>query len=243
MKLTDFDALTLNCYGTLIDWERGALDELRPWMDRSRLDIDDEAFMSVLRAEKFRAQVMNPARPFPEILAMVLRAVAAHWNVPVSDAEVASFASSVGRWPAYVDSAPTLQYLKRFYKLVILSNVDRASFAQSNLKLEVEFDEVVTAEDVGCYKPDLRNFTYALDRLERRNIKRGRVLHTAQSLMHDIEPAKSLGLAILWINRRRGLRSWGATPPSAKGPWPDFEVGSMADVVGLHQAHLRREIA
>lgn len=243
MKLTDFDALTLNCYGTLIDWERGALDELQPWMRRSRLDVDDETFMNVLRTEKSKAQSLNPSRSFPEILAMVLQAVAAHWSAHVSDAEVASFASSVGRWPAYVDSAPTLQYLKRFYRLVILSNVDRASFAQSNLQLDVEFDEVVTAEDVGCYKPDLRNFTYALSKLRQRGIGHDRVLHTAQSLVHDIEPAKSLGMAILWINRRRGLRSWGATPPSARGPRPDFEVGSMADVVRLHQAHLRTEIA
>lgn len=243
MMITDFDVLMFNCYGTLIDWERGVLDELRPWLEQSGLEVDDETFMDVLRAEKSRAQTLHPAHPFPDILAMVLRATAAHWRVPVSEQQVAQFASSVGRWPAYVDSAPTLQYLQRFYKLVILSNVDRASFAASNRQLEVDFDEVITAEDVGAYKPDLRNFTCALDRLQRRGISRDKVLHTAQSLVHDIEPAKAVGLSILWINRRRGLKSWGAAPPSAKGPVPDFEVGSMTDVVGLHQTHLRLESA
>lgn len=241
MRITDFDALTFNCYGTLIDWERGVLDALRPWTERQGINVDDRAFMEVLRAEKSRAQMETPTKPFPRLLGDVLRAVGGYWNANVSDAEAEEFGQSVGRWPAYVDSAPALHYLKRFYKLVILSNVDRRSFAASNVQLDVDFDEVVTAEDVGCYKPDPRMFDYALQRLSERGIPRSAVLHTAQSLVHDIVPAKGAGLAILWINRRKGLRSWGATPPAAGGPMPDFEVGSMAEVVALHQAHLRRE--
>lgn len=241
MRITDFNTIMFNCYGTLIDWERGVLDELKPWIEGRRLAIDDDAFMDVLRREKSRIQMQNPGKPFPEVLSDLFRSVARHWDKPVTDAELDHFAHSVGRWPAYVDSAPALQYLKRFYKLVILSNVDRASFVESNKQLEVEFDEVITAEDVGAYKPDPRNFAYALNRLQQRGIRRDQVVHTAQSLVHDIVPAKAAGLAILWINRRKGLRSFGATPPAAGGPMPDFEVGSMADVVGLHQMDLRRE--
>jgi 2-haloalkanoic acid dehalogenase type II len=240
-KITDFDALMFNCYGTLIDWERGVLDALRPWMDRHRVEADDEGFMRVLRAAKSREQAQRPAKLFPLVLADTLRAVGKHWGKTVSDEEASRFGASVGQWPAYVDSAPALQYLKRFYKLVILSNVDRASFAESAKQLNVDFDDVITAEDVGAYKPDPRNFQFALERLAARGIPRNRVLHTAQSLVHDFEPAKAAGLAILWINRRKGRRSFGAAPPAATWPVPDFEVGSMADVVRLHQTDLRRE--
>ncbi|MFI4987614.1 MAG: HAD family hydrolase, partial [Alphaproteobacteria bacterium] len=180
-----------------------------------------------------------PGKLYPAILADVLHALARHWSVPTDDAEAAAFGGSVGRWPAFADSPPARQYLKRHYKLVILSNVDRASFAKSRERLGVAFDRVITAEDVGSYKPNLRNFEYALsDIKEALGVEPHQVLHTAQSIYHDIVPAKSLGLATMWINRRKGRGGWGATPaPGGDGraPRPDFEVASLADFVALHE--------
>jgi FMN phosphatase YigB (HAD superfamily) len=130
---------------------------------------------------------------------------------------------------------------------VILSNVDRASFSRSNDKLGVVFDRVLTAQDIGSYKPSPRNFEYALGDLERTfGTRKGDILHTAQSIFHDVVPARSVGLATMWINRRKAVGGWGATPaPQAPGALttPDIEVASMADFVVLHQAHLRGESA
>jgi FMN phosphatase YigB (HAD superfamily) len=130
---------------------------------------------------------------------------------------------------------------------VILSNVDRASFSRSNEKLGVVFDRILTAQDIGSYKPSLRNFEYALKDLEGAfGTRKTDILHTAQSIFHDVVPARSVGLATMWINRRKSVGGWGATPPpEAKQALtrPDMEVASMADFVVLHQAHLRGESA
>jgi 2-haloalkanoic acid dehalogenase type II len=156
----------------------------------------------------------------------------------VSDRDADEFGRSVGRWPAFPDSPAALGYLKHHYKLVIVSNVDRASFAASQQRLGVRFDRIITAEDVKSYKPNLRNFEYALDDIRRTlGVPPDKILHVAQSIFHDIVPAKSIGLHTMWINRRRGQGGWGATPaPSASGAaaQPDFEVGSLEEFAEIH---------
>lgn len=246
--VTKFNTLTFDCYGTLIDWERGILAELRPWLDRhGRRDLDDNTVLETFGAIEAACEAETPGKVYPEILAEALRRLADKWSIKAGREEATGFGQSVGRWPAFADSATSLQYLKRYYKLVILSNVDRASFARSNEKLGVEFDRILTAQDIGSYKPSLRNFEYALGDLERSfGTRKGDILHTAQSIFHDVVPARSVGLATMWINRRKSAGGWGATPaPEAAGglATPDIEVASMADFVVLHQAHLRGESA
>jgi 2-haloalkanoic acid dehalogenase type II len=240
MKLTDFAALTFDCYGTLIDWERGILAELRPWVTKHACNLADEEILEAFGAEEARCEAAAPGKLYPDILADVFRGLARQWNLPASDEEARTFGASVGRWPAFADSAAALQYLKQHYKLVILSNVDRASFAQSNEKLQVAFDRVITAQDVGSYKPDNRNFEHLVRELAAMGIAKEKILHTAQSLFHDVAPARAMGLATMWVNRRKGLGGWGATPAAASTVQPDAEVASMADLVALHQAELRR---
>jgi 2-haloalkanoic acid dehalogenase type II len=247
-NLTRFDTLTFDCYGTLIDWERGILAELRPWANRNgRQDIADNAILETFGTIEAACETETPGKLYPEILADVHRRLAYKWGIKAAAADAAEFGQSVGRWPAFADSATSLQYLKRYYKLVILSNVDRASFACSNEKLGVAFDRIITAQDVGSYKPSLRNFEHALDDLQRTfGTGKTDILHTAQSIFHDVVPARTVGLATMWINRRRTVGGWGATPaPQAPGALttPDMEVGSMAEFVALHQAHLRGESA
>jgi len=246
MKVTDFTTLTFDCYGTLIDWERGILAELRPWLDRAgRKDLDDNAVLEAFGTVEAECEAESPATLYPEILAEAQRRLAARWGVTAGADEVAAFGQSVGRWPAFADSATGLKYLKRYYKLVIISNVDRASFARSNAKLDVQFDRIITAQDVGSYKPSPRNFAYALADLERTfGTKKSEILHTAQSIFHDVVPARAQGLATMWVNRRKSVGGWGATPaPQARdaAATPDLEVASLADFVVLHQAHLRGE--
>jgi len=236
MIITDFTTLTFDCYGTLIDWERGIAEALAPWTRRHGRAVSDGEIIAAFGACESARQSANPAMPYPEILAAVMRDLAGRWDIPVSDAEAAGFGASVKDWPAFPDSVAALAYLKRHYKLVIVSNVDRASFAQSNERLGVTFDAVITAEDVGHYKPDPENFSYMLDVLAGMGVTKGDILHTAQSLYHDMVPARAMGLATLWVNRRQGSDGWGATPPPAVPVIPDLEVASMAEVVALHRA-------
>ena len=148
---------------------------------------------------------------YPDILADAFRALGRHFGRAVSDAEARAFGQSVKDWPAFPDSAAALAYLKRHYKLAILSNIDRASFAHSNRRLGVEFDLVVTAEDVGSYKPTPRNFEVLLERMAALGVPKERLLHTAESLYHDHVPAKRFGLATAWIYRRAAKGNFGAT--------------------------------
>jgi len=141
--------------------------------------------------------------------------------------------------PAFADSAGALRKLKKRYRLVILSNVDRAGFAASNRKLGVEFDAVYTAEDIGSYKPDPRNFRFMLDHLKADfGIDKAQILHTAQSLFHDHVEARAHGLANAWIDRQglSGSDNWGATAKVAERPECDFvyaDMISLAKAAGL----------
>jgi 2-haloacid dehalogenase len=175
---------------------------------------------------------------YPELLALVHRRLAEKWGIAATAADHRAFGGSVGEWLAFPDSAAALAYLKRFYKLVILSNVDRANFAQSQKRLGVAFDAVYTAEDIGSYKPDLRNFRTMIDGLQRSGHPASDILHTAQSLFHDHAPANAVGLRSAWIDRRGGTAGSGATPPAPEGVRWDFRFSSMAELVEAHRADL-----
>jgi 2-haloalkanoic acid dehalogenase type II len=235
MNLLSFKALTFDCYGTLIDWERGILAELKPWAAARGRKLTDDQILEAFGEAESRVETATPSKLYPGILADTFRALAQRWEIPASEAEAQAFGRSVPRWPAFPDSAEALHYLKRHYKLVILSNVDRASFAESSKKLEVAFDKVVTAEDVGSYKPDLRNFRRLLDELEPMGLGKEQILHTAQSLFHDVVPAKAMGLKTAWINRRKGRPGGGATVLPKGDATPDIEFPSMAAFVEAHR--------
>ena len=185
------------------------------------------------------AQVQTPAKVYRDLLATVYRRLAEEWGVAASWSQCLAYGRSVKDWPAFADSAGALQYLKRSFKLVILSNVDNESFSASNEKLGVEFDAVYTAEDCGSYKPSSRNFEYMLAKLGTLGIHKGQILHTAESLFHDHAPANKLGLASCWIHRRHGQQGSGATMIPADAPRYDFRLDSLADLVTAHQDALR----
>jgi 2-haloalkanoic acid dehalogenase type II len=235
MNLLSFKALTFDCYGTLIDWESGILAELKPWVAASGRTLSDDQILEGFGEEESRREMATPAKLYPGILADTFRALGRRWENPASDAQAAEFGRSVPRWPAFADSAEALAYLKRHYKLVILSNVDRASFAESNKKLQVPFDKIVTAEDVGSYKPDLRNFRHLLAEIETMGLRKEKILHTAQSLFHDVVPAKAMGLKTAWINRRKGRPGAGATVLPKGDATPDIEFPSMAALAEAHR--------
>ncbi len=229
MKLTDYEALSFDCYGTLIDWEVGLAAVLGPWARSHGSDLDDETLLSAYADHEARIEREHPADPYPDVLAGCLEALGKQFGVGVSAQEAHSLAVSIADWPAYDDSHDALVTLAGHFKLVILSNVDRQSFAASNRRLDVVFDMILTAEDIGSYKPAARNFEVLLGKTAGLGIAEGRLLHVAQSLFHDHVPAKRAGLATVWINRRHGRPGWGATPAPPCGVRPDWEFKSMAE--------------
>jgi 2-haloacid dehalogenase len=235
MRLTDFKVLTFDCYGTLIDWESGILAALRPLLGKLGGKVDDEAALVAYARHETALEKAQPGLNYRKILAECYRRLAKEWNADISEAEAERFGDAVPDWPAFPDSADSLAYLKQHYKLVILSNVDRASFAESNKKLGVQFDAICTAEDIGSYKPDPRNFDFALKTVkEKFDLAPKDILHTAQSLFHDHRPAKAIGLATNWIDRRMGRSGSGATTP-VEGVKTDFHFPSMAGFVEAHR--------
>ncbi|MPQ82816.1 haloacid dehalogenase type II [Pseudomonas sp. MAFF 730085] len=235
MKLTDFTTLSFDCYGTLIDWESGIVNGLQPLADRSGKGLDREQILEVFGRHESPQQTLTPGALYPTILGAVYDRIATEWELEPIAAEREKFATSVKDWPAFPDSAEALRYLKQHYKLVILSNIDRTEFKFSEAKLGVEFDHIVTAQDVGSYKPNPNNFTYMIDLLAEAGIAKDDILHTAESLYHDHVPGKVAGLAGAWIHRRHGKEGFGATHVPATEAKYDFRFISMADMVEAHK--------
>jgi 2-haloacid dehalogenase len=228
MRLTEFQAMSFDCYGTLIDWETGLAGVLTPWARSAGLELDDEAMLTAYSRYEADAEAMYPREAYPEILARSMRALGDELGTPVSADDAQRLACSVPDWPAFADSAAALTALSRRFRLIILSNVDRTSFAASNQRLGVQFSAVITAQDVGSYKPSPRNFECLLAEATRLGVEDGKLLHVAQSLFHDHVPARQAGLPTAWINRRKGRPGWGATPAPAAAVVPDWEFASMA---------------
>ena len=228
MNLADFEALSFDCYGTLIDWESGITAVLRRWADANSCPASNEELLAAFSISEAHAEAAHPTDLYPHILARSMRDVGAALGVRVNEEEADAFANSVPDWPAFPDSPDTLARLARRYKLIILSNVDRRSFAGSNRRLGVTFTSILTAEDIGSYKPSPRNFEALAAEAARLGVVEGKLLHVAQSLFHDHVPAKAAGLPTVWINRRHAQHGWGATPEPEALVTPDWTFPSMA---------------
>lgn len=235
MRLGDFKAMTFDCYGTLIDWESGIVQGLQPLVEKTGRTLTRDEILEAHARHESAQQKQTPGKRYSALLAVVYRRLAEDWGAVVDWDECLAYGGTVKDWPTFADSADSLAYLKQHYKLVILSNVDNASFAQSSAKLGVDFDAVYTAQDIGSYKPADRNFEYMLRHLAGIGVARDAILHTAESLFHDHEPAKRHGLASCRIFRRRGQTGYGAAMAPASTPDYAFCFDSMADFVAAHR--------
>ena len=239
MKLRDFKALTFDCYGTLIDWESGIYTALQPLLKKGGVTLERDDVLATFGRHESAQEAATPQMIYSELLAAVHRRLAREWNVSDDEQDAMAFGQSIPDWPAFPDTVAALQYLQRYYKLVILSNVDRASFAGSNKRLGVTFAAICTAQDVGSYKPDPKNFAYLINTVAGLGVLKRDILHTAQSLYHDHVPAQAAGLASAWIDRRSQQEGWGATLPPEGMPRYDFRFASMAQMVKAHQEELQ----
>jgi len=219
---------TFDCYGTLIDWEAGIGAVLVPWARVHHLDVGVEGLLERYALADARQEALTPRALYPDILDAAMHSLGTAIGVDVSAEESERLAASVPDWPAFPDSPSALAMLATRYKLVILSNIDRASFGASNARLDVRFDAIITAQDVGSYKPSPRNFEVLVQTVRDMGVADGRLMHVAQSLFHDHVPARRLGLPTVWIDRRGERSGWGATPPPGIEVEPDFTFPSMA---------------
>jgi putative hydrolase of the HAD superfamily len=229
LDLTAYRALSFDCYGTLIDWEAGIGAVLTPWAREQGLDLSEEELLLAYADNEATVEREAPSTLYPAVLAAAFRRTGDELDRPVSDQWAQRLGSSVPDWPAFPDSADALARLARHYRLIILSNVHRAGFAGSNQWLKGEFAAVITAEDVGAYKPAENHFRALDSTLVELGVNRAQLLHVAQSLFHDHVPAKREGLPSVWINRRHDRPGWGATPEPADEWSYDLELTSMGD--------------
>jgi 2-haloacid dehalogenase len=227
LQFDDFEVLTFDCYGTLIDWETGLWDALRPILAAHQIDLVSDRALE-LYGELESAAERGEYRAYRSILRLVLEGLGARLGFIPTASELDRFSTSVRDWPAFPDSASALRALHNKYRLAIISNVDDDLFAYSAERLQVTFDWIITAQQANSYKPSLHNFRLAFDRI---GVAPQRILHVAQSLFHDIAPANTLGVCSVWVNRRQDKAGSGATPVTQAHP--DLEVPDLQTLAGM----------
>lgn len=227
MDFNHFQCLSFDCYGTLIDWETGISSALRPILETHGISVERDRLLELYGKAETEIEA-GPYRIYREVLKAVLVKLGETLGFAPSPDDLNSFGMSVVDWPAFPDSSEALRALKDRYRLIILSNIDDDLFRSSEKTLGVEFDHIFTAQQIGSYKPARRNFEYLI---RHAGVPPQKILHAAQSLFHDIAPARELGLATVWVNRRHGLFGFGATPPAEAEP--DAEVPDLRSLAVL----------
>ncbi len=216
-----FDAITFDCYGTLIDWEQGIVNALQPVLAPRAIEAESDELLE-LYAHHEAVLEAGTYQPYRDVLSHAVRALCAELGFEATDDDARRFAEAMGDWPAFHDTASALRRLHERFRLGVITNCDRDLFARSNRRLGVTFDWIITAEDARAYKPSHRPFELAFETID---VPRERILHAAQSLFHDHVPALELGLTSVWVDRRNGRPGFGATPPATARP--DLTVTDM----------------
>lgn len=222
-----FEILTFDCYGTLIDWETGLFGALKPILARHDKKIDDATLLRLYGDFEMRSE-QPPFRTYRQVLESVVRQFGDELGFTPTSEEMRSLPDSLPRWKPWPDTVEALRQLKTRFRLAILSNVDDDLFAGTQPQLGVEFDEVITAQQAQAYKPSMKLFELALNRI---NAPAHRVLHVGQSIYHDVVPAQALGLATVWVNRPSARPGVGAV--KAAQAKPDMVVSSLGELANV----------
>jgi 2-haloacid dehalogenase len=227
LDLTHFKVLTFDCYGTMIDWETGIFSALRPILAAHKKSIADSALLQMYSELEASAEQGEFLR-YRDVLQSVVRGFGERLGFSPSAAEVRSLPDSLANWPPFPDTVEALRKLKSHYELAVISNVDDDLFAATAPKLGVAFSHVITAQQAGCYKPCMRIFKLAEERI---GVTRDRWLHVGQSIYHDVIPAQSLGIATVWVNRPSPRPGAGAAKAAAGKP--DLKVSNLKTLADL----------
>lgn len=231
--LNDFSLLSFDVYGTLVDWESGVVDALQSLLNANdSTKFTRKELLEVYHELEKAQQSKTPDMTYAQLLMTIHPQIATRLGLERPTIESSKgFGESIGRWPAFPDTVDALRRLSKTYKLAVLSNVDRESFAKTNAGplQDFHFDLVVTAQDVGSYKPALRNFAYMLEKVKADfGIDKNEVLQTAQSQFHDHHPAKEIGIKSSWIVRSGSIMG---NREQEVFDWKFDTLGQMADAV------------
>ncbi|KAF4634812.1 hypothetical protein G7Y89_g3291 [Cudoniella acicularis] len=240
----EYKVLSFDIYGTLIDWETGIYEALLPLVSKlpainphhpsnNSLAATRRYLLTKYTNLEFAIQKAQPTLAYPKVLAEIYSRLASQLSIPITNDEAEKFGSTIGEWPAFLDTVAAMQTLGSYYKLVVLSNVDNASFARTlagPLK-GVKFDGIYTAEDIGSYKPDIRNFEYLVKNAgESFGAKKEEILKVAQSLMHDHRTVKKFGMRpSVWIKRAGDDALMGGKYEDAKN---EVDLAASFDTLG-----------
>ncbi len=227
LNFAQFRLLSFDCYGTLIDWETGIFSALRPILAAHGKTVADSEFLRLYSELESDAQ-RGDFHPYREVLQSVVRGLGKRLAFTPTEAEIRSLPESLPNWLPFPDTVEALQKLKSRYKLAVISNVDDDLFAYTARRLEVPFDFVVTAHQAGAYKPSLPMFKLAQQRTA---VAPSQWLHVAQSIYHDVIPARSLGLTSVWVNRPSPRPGSGAAKSASAQP--DLEVPNLKTLAEL----------
>jgi 2-haloacid dehalogenase len=227
LDLTRFKVLTFDCYGTMIDWESGIFSALRPILAAHGKNISDSALLELYSELEASAEQGKFLR-YRDVLESVVHGFGERLGFSPTAAEVRSLPESLATWQPFPDTVEALRKLKSRYQLAVISNVDDDLFASTAPKLGVAFDQVITAQQARCYKPCIRIFELAEERIA---VRREQWLHVGQSIYHDVIPAQSLGIATVWVNRPSPRPGAGAAKAAAGKP--DLEVPNLQTLAKL----------
>lgn len=239
MSLIDYQVITLGCYGTLIDKASGVFAALAPLLDRVAVKLRREDVLAAFARHEATLESEVPEMPYPDILIEAHRRLAEEWYVIASDDDHRLFGLSIRDWPPFAEAPAALQYLRRYFRLAILSDIDRDSFSGSQRRLGVQFDAIFTAQEIGSYKPNPRNFEYMLEKLETLGVNKRHILYVADCSSNGHRLASARGLATACIDRLGENTERNAKLAATNVACCDFRFYSMAHLVMAHQEHLR----
>jgi len=227
LDFKQFCVLTFDCYGTMIDWESGIFSALRPMLAARGLHVSNHDLLETygeLEAQAEAGEFLN----YREVLRRVVHGFGQRLGFEATASEMQSLPDSMAQWQPFPDTVAALRRLGTRYSLAVLSNVDDDLFAASGRKLEVTFKKVITAQQARCYKPCLEIFRMGMRQLD---VTPDQVLHVGQSIYHDAIPAKSLGIATVWVNRPSPRSNVGAVKAAAGKA--DLEVPNLKALADL----------
>ena len=226
LEFSRFRVLSFDCYGTLIDWESGLLGALRPVLHEHGVKIETRQLLELYVGLEADLEE-GPYRSYREILGLVMDRLGAKLGFQPTPKQRECLVEALPTWVPYPDTVAALRALKSRYRLAVISNIDDSLFAQTARHfLPVQFDWIITAEQVRSYKPSFNNFRFAFEKMGTTPLDQ---LHVAQSLYHDVMPARAQGMSCVWVTRGQGIELFGATPRAQ----PDLEVPDLMSLANL----------
>ena len=215
-------AITFDCYGTLIDWESAVQQFFAQRLAAHDIeDLDARALQHRWEEIQF-VYIQERYRPYREVLRDTMHMALDTEQIPYAEEDIDAFAESMGKWQPFPDTKEAILELQKFLKVVLITNTDDTIIAETERTLGVKFDEIVTAEQAGAYKPSHKGFLLARERL---GLPVADIWHAGFGFKYDIVPATELGYTTVWVNRQGEAR-----PVDVK---ETFLVGDMSTLVYL----------